>query len=72
LLGREKALLEKRTNEDTAEFARAKDGYMLVGKFGSHGQNIVTEEGRRVNWRIAQANGVRPKRWHESQRYSQS
>ncbi len=47
----EKILLEIGTQENAAEFAGAENREMLVRKFESHGQIIVTEERRRVNYR---------------------
>ena len=48
----EKALFEVGAEQDAAQFAGAQNREMLVRKFGSHGQNIVTEEARVVNKRM--------------------
>ena len=55
--GGEKALFEVGAEQDAAQFAGAQNGEMLVRKFGSHGQNIVTEEARVVNKRMRRGFG---------------
>lgn len=52
LLRGEKTLFEIGSEKNTAELAGAENRELLVGEFGSHGENIVTEEERVVNMRL--------------------
>jgi hypothetical protein len=50
-------LIEIGAQEDAAEFAGAKHGEFLAGKFAGHDANIVTDAGRWVNKRLRDASG---------------